>query len=229
MIRLIVTTSWDDGSISDLKLAELLDKYRVKGTFYVPKTYLDTPLGKNDLKTLDKVHEIGAHTLNHTVLTKIPLAEADKEIRGSKTYLEDLLGHRLTMFAYPKGCYNQYLKKLVADCGFIAARAVIYQGFALPRDLFAWGVTALTSNMSPLFNLRTCLNSRISVKSLLDWELRARLLFDLALNKGGIFHLFGHSHEIEEELAWGKLERLLKHISGRNGVSYLTNGEALSR
>jgi len=32
----IVTTSWDDGHPSDLKLAELLREYDVPATFYIP-------------------------------------------------------------------------------------------------------------------------------------------------------------------------------------------------
>ena len=31
----IVTTSWDDGNKLDLKLAALLDKYGLVGTFYI--------------------------------------------------------------------------------------------------------------------------------------------------------------------------------------------------
>lgn len=32
--QLIITTSWDDGHPLDLKIAELLDKYGINGTFY---------------------------------------------------------------------------------------------------------------------------------------------------------------------------------------------------
>ena len=50
MSRLIVTTSWDDGSIQDLKLGELLMKYGIKGTFYIPRSSKRiTPMQKVDL------------------------------------------------------------------------------------------------------------------------------------------------------------------------------------
>lgn len=105
MSKLIVTTSWDDGSKLDLKLAELLEKYGVKGTFYIPKAHLDDPLGRDDLRVLDKVHEVGAHTLNHVDLTKASLLQAKEEIGGIKAYLEDILGHTIYMFCYPYGKY----------------------------------------------------------------------------------------------------------------------------
>ena len=34
----IITTSWDDGHPLDFKLAELLNKYNLKGTFYIPRS-----------------------------------------------------------------------------------------------------------------------------------------------------------------------------------------------
>ena len=35
MKKIVVTTSWDDGHILDLKLSNLLTKYNIKGTFYL--------------------------------------------------------------------------------------------------------------------------------------------------------------------------------------------------
>ncbi len=119
--NLIVTTSWDDGTITDLKLAELLEKYGVKGTFYIPK-FIENPLQKTDIVAIDKKFEIGAHTLDQPDLTKVSLAEAKRQIMSSKTYLEDLLGHGTSMFCYPSGKYNDTIKKIVKDSGFIAAR-----------------------------------------------------------------------------------------------------------
>ena len=39
-----ITTSWDDGHTLDLRLADLLDKYDLRGTFYVARDYLDERL-----------------------------------------------------------------------------------------------------------------------------------------------------------------------------------------
>ena len=93
----IVTTSWDDGSKLDLRLAELLEKHGVKGTFYVPRSYLDEPLQGSDIVALDEEFEIGAHTLHHVALTTIPPEEAKREIDSSKVYLEELLVFQLML------------------------------------------------------------------------------------------------------------------------------------
>lgn len=225
MSKLIVTTSWDDGSKLDLKLAELLERYDIKGTFYIPKSYLDNPLGKNEIRMLDKMHEIGSHTLSHVVLTVVSLEEARRQIDGSKRYLEELLGHRIYVLCYPKGCYSKDIKEVVRDCGFIAGRTCEHGSFDLPEDPYQWQITLHASNGSPLMSFRIWRRSGIPVSSLLDWERRAKLLFDLALEKGGVYHLWGHSWELERKNEWDKLERVLEYLSHRDGVRYMTNGE----
>lgn len=230
MSKLIVTTSWDDGSKFDLTLIKLLEKYGIKGTFYIPKTSLDNRLEKNDLMIIDKMHEIGAHTLNHVDLSIVPIDKAKTEIEGSKTYLEDLLGHDVSMFCYPYGRYNEDVKKIVKDSGFIAARTCDPRGFSLPQDPYQWCITLLASNGSPLTALKIWWKFHLwRVDALFDWESRAKLLFDLALGTGGVYHMYGHSAEFERKNEWDKLERVLDYISNREGVRYLTNGEVIKR
>jgi peptidoglycan/xylan/chitin deacetylase (PgdA/CDA1 family) len=70
--------------------------------------------------------EIGAHTITHPMLDTIPLADARREIRGSKRELEDRLGDRVRSFAYPFGFYDGAVCKLVEEAGFDSACAVHY-------------------------------------------------------------------------------------------------------
>jgi len=226
--KVIVTTSWDDGSELDQKLAGLLDRYHMRGTFYIPRSYLSNSLNAHQLKALDSRFEIGAHTLNHLVLTDISLKDARNEIEGSKAWLQELLGHGITMFCYPKGRFNQQVKDIVCNSGFRASRTCFYGNFDLPRDPFEWQISLHASDGSPLQILRTWYKSGISIKSLLDWEIRAKLLYDIALQRGGIYHLWGHSWEIEKNHEWGKLERVLSYLSGKDGVIYATNNEVFT-
>jgi len=226
MSKLIVTTSWDDGTITDLRLAELLEKYGIKGTFYIATSFLDNPLSKKAILALDKKVEIAAHTISHPDLTKVSLLEAEKEIKDSKTYLEDLLGHSISVFCFPYGRYNDTIKKIVKDAGFIGARTCQTGGFNLPQDPYQWHITLLASNGSPLMALKICRQFNLwKVSALLNWESRARLLFDLALQRKGIYHIYGHSAEFEENNEWDKLEEVLDYISNREGTQYLTNGK----
>lgn len=222
--KLVVTTSWDDGSILDAKLAELLEKHSVKGTFYIPRYFLGDALLKRDLLAIDQRFEIGAHTVHHVDLTRVPLVEARREVEDSKMYLEDVLGHSVYMFCYPNGRYNDHTRELVRSSGFIAARTCNHGNFDLPIDPYGWQITLHASNGSPLTTMKIWRKSGISIRSLIDWEIRAKLLFNLALESGGVYHLWGHSWEINNGRQWSKLERVLSHISARETVDYVTNG-----
>lgn len=228
MNKLVVTTSWDDGSELDLELSELLEKYGIKGTFYIPKSYLDNSLQGEGIMAIDEKFEIGAHGLNHVDLVALSPEEAKKEIQGSKAYLENLLGHSVSMFCYPKGRYTEDIKRLVRSSGFVAARTCAHGSFSPPEDPYEWHITLHASNGSPRITWKIWRTSGISARSLLDWETRGKLLFDLALERGGIYHIWGHSWEIDRHHEWPKLDRVLNYLSGREGVQYMTNGEVIT-
>jgi len=227
--NLAVTTSWDDGSVSDIKLSNLLEKYSLKATFYVTKSYsyLERPLTSEEIIELGRRHEIGAHTLIHPDLDKISIESAESEILGSKEYLENCLDREIKMFCYPRGRYTDEIKSIVKKAGFSGARTCNHGDFGILNDPYEWQITLHASNGSPLMTVRIWRMNHIPIRSLIDWEIRAKLLFDLALEKGGVYHLWGHSSEIENKDEWAKLERVFAYISGREGVNYLSNSECL--
>jgi peptidoglycan/xylan/chitin deacetylase (PgdA/CDA1 family) len=69
--------------------------------------------------------QIGAHTVNHPILARLDLDTAGREIAESRRYLEDLLGERVGLFAYPNGKpgsdYLPEQARLVESLGFEAA------------------------------------------------------------------------------------------------------------
>jgi peptidoglycan/xylan/chitin deacetylase (PgdA/CDA1 family) len=56
----------------------------------------------------------GAHTLNHPVLTSLPLGEAEREIAESKDRIEEQTGQPVEFFSYPYGRWNSALRDMVA-------------------------------------------------------------------------------------------------------------------
>ena len=97
---MILVTSWDDGNPADMKIADLLERHGLKGTFFVCINNREglPVMGKNDLRDLDGRFEIGSHTLNHTRLNSIHDNYIDKEISQGKKALEDILGHNVDGF-----------------------------------------------------------------------------------------------------------------------------------
>jgi peptidoglycan/xylan/chitin deacetylase (PgdA/CDA1 family) len=67
--------------------------------------------------------EFGAHSQTHPDLTAIPTAEAEWEIIGSKLVIEDMLGEKVNIFAYPYGKFDSSVKA-VAEKNYRAACSV---------------------------------------------------------------------------------------------------------
>jgi peptidoglycan/xylan/chitin deacetylase (PgdA/CDA1 family) len=226
---LIVTTSWDDGTTSDLKLSTLLEEFSINGTFYVSckSHYLERPLTLEEIRILGEKHEIGAHTVNHPRLDRLSIEEATREIVESKKYLEECLDRQVKMFCYPYGKHNEDLAKVVMKNGFLGARTCTPGLPTSPIDPYEWRISLHASNGSPRLTLRIRRMNRLSYVSIMDWERRAKELFDHAMETGGVYHLWGHSSELEKWQEWDKLRRVFQHIAHRPGVKYLTNADCL--
>lgn len=228
MKKIIVTTSWDDGHILDMKLADVLRKYNLSGTFYIAPENREVPsdkrLQKGQVQTLAHEFEIGAHTMTHPRLSEIPNEVAREEIQGSKTTLEQWTEKPVTSFCYPGGDFTATHKTLVRDAGFSLARTVERFRTDIPADPFEMPTTIHAyrhwSDVSPIFH-----ESGIShfYSYYRNWERLAMALFDRVVREGGVFHLWGHSWEIEKNGQWESLERVCDHISRRADVEYLTN------
>lgn len=81
---------------------------------------------------------IGAHTVNHPILSTIPISQAGREIADGKLALEKLLGAPVQLFAYPNGKpnldYQAAHVALVRELGFEGAVSTAWGG--RNRDLY---------------------------------------------------------------------------------------------
>lgn len=59
----------------------------------------------------------GAHTVTHTMLTRLPVEEAKGEITRCKKEIEEKLGQECTIFSYPDGKFNDGIIELVKEAG----------------------------------------------------------------------------------------------------------------
>lgn len=104
---------------------------------------VETPndLAKELILSWDNVKEMhsnginfGAHTVNHPILTKLPLEQAKWEITQSKMDIEKVLGTEILTFSYPNGDYSDELARFVSEKGFICAVSVVPSRLIKPRD-----------------------------------------------------------------------------------------------
>ena len=234
----IVTTSWDDGHPLDLKLADLLAERGLAGTFYASPRNRERPvLSPDDLRGLAERFEIGAHSLTHPDLRTLGPRELQGEVGGSRRELGDLLGRPVEMFCYPKGRFNARVRRAVAEAGFIGARTTRTLRLEPLRDPMRMPTTVRARDFPWHVWFAHAVRSRSAAGMAFmlgggrgrSWAELARLLFDRVLGRGCVWHLWGHSWEIEELGLWDELRAVLDHVAGREGVAYVPNGEALRR
>jgi peptidoglycan/xylan/chitin deacetylase (PgdA/CDA1 family) len=130
------TTSWDDGHPLDLRTAELLARYGLTGTFYVPMESEKETMAPTTIRQISSLFEVGAHTLYHVDLSTVSDRRAREEIMGSKAWIEDITGKRCAMFCFPKGHFRRRHLQFVKEAGYTGARTVelLSIGFPRPQD-----------------------------------------------------------------------------------------------
>lgn len=229
MTPVLVTTSWDDGHILDLRLAQLLKQYGIAGTFYIAphdiESKPDERLTDEQIETLSKDFEIGAHTMTHISLTEVPDEQARSEIAQSKAYLERVIGKPVLSFCYPRGLFAPRHVAMVRDAGFSYARTVKrFSREAAPAHTSPTTVNTYDhwSDIWPVMKIAR-FNPIRFFYLYHRWDRQAIALFDDVLKRGGVFHLWGHSWEVDKHGDWQRLERVLRYVGHRDGVHYTDN------
>jgi peptidoglycan-N-acetylglucosamine deacetylase len=237
--RIIVTTSWDDGDRADLRLAEMLQSRGMSGTFYVPvQPYGGRPaLTHSDLRDLvSEGFEIGAHTVNHKLLWDLPAKELAEEIDPCKPILEGILGSEVRMFCYPCGRYDANVIRAVKRAGYWGARTVRMLSTRLDFSPFEMPTTVQIMPHTKKAYIKNVLRARKvegaqvfvnHMASLGDWLRLSKELFDSILENGGMWHIYGHSHEIDKMGLWDELADILDYVAKRPGVAYVPNCELI--
>ena len=196
-----IFTSWDDGSKLDLRLASLLKKYNLQGTFFIPS---NCELSERQIKELGKDFEIGGHTISHPMDLK-QLSDYDlyDEISGNKRWLEYLLDREIDYFCYPRGRYNERVIRELKKVGFKKARTTIVGDISEPDevDLFRINTTIHVHPEKVEYHGR-------------NWVEVANEFWEKALNtENSQFHIWGHSWELTKFDLWDDLEQLFKNIT----------------
>lgn len=127
-----VVLTFDDGWHNQFLYAfPVLKKYDDTATFFVFTNSINRHnfLSWEELAQMSQAGmTIGGHTKSHPYLIGITDEKILKnEIAGGKETLEKALGHKVNLFAYPFGQYNDKIIKIVEEAGYIAARST-YRG-----------------------------------------------------------------------------------------------------
>ena len=234
----LLTTSWDDGHPLDMRLAAMLEKHRLTGTFYIPRDASTGTMSASHVRELSQKFEIGSHTLDHTFLDTVNDPVARLQIIDSKKWVEDVTGKPCTVFCPPGGKYADRDIDIIRAAGYRAMRSVELMSVDPPRDL-GGGLMLLPTTIHafpqpPQAYVRNALKRRnpsnlwryIVHGHALDWTRLAEAMLHLVATQGGVFHLWGHSWELETTAQWKRLDEVFQLMSiGARATKCVTNGE----
>lgn len=226
--RKAVTFSYDDCTVQDIRLVELLNQYGVKATFNVNSELLGRnnelirkgvkvrhdKLRASDIKRIYKGHEVACHTLTHPYLQEIEDEnEIIRQIEEDRKNLEKIVGYQICGMAYPGNGNNA---DRVAD--IIKNRTAIRYArttlssfcFDLQDNLYQFNPTVHHDDFDTLFRL-------------------GEEFVKLKTESPKLFYIWGHSFEFDVGDTWKIFEEFLKLISNQNDIFYGTNKEVLLR
>jgi peptidoglycan/xylan/chitin deacetylase (PgdA/CDA1 family) len=233
----LITTSWDDGQASDMRVAEILAARGLRATFYVfgraaaPEEL--SPAALHELMTMGM--EIGSHGISHVDFTRVSADVRRRELADSRSYLEDLLQQPIRAFCFPFGGFHPSMKAEVRAAGYSFARTTVSFRLSAP-DPELLPVTFLLRRQRPDIVVRHALKEG-NLQGLARWlrtfkgatdpaALTGKALRNLA--PGGVLHIWGHAEELEGDGLWPLLERVADELAAAATARCVTNGAVVN-
>lgn len=217
----VVTLSYDDGTVHDIRMVEILDKYGLKSSFHLNaaqffpedgvRERFDGRMKLSEAKKLyiDSGHEVAGHALNHPPLSVLTDPEIVYEVLEDRKILEREFGTIVRGFAYPYGALGGGCTQLLKSCGVRYARCSGRTGGFLypPAD---W-----------LQISSTCHHKAENLMELAQKFVEAKPPY----HRNMMFFMYGHSYEFNRDDNWEVLEKFAAYIGGREDIWYATPGE----
>jgi peptidoglycan/xylan/chitin deacetylase (PgdA/CDA1 family) len=213
--------SYDDGTIHDRRLVQLMNKYHLIGTFHLNSNKLssDNPfnyLEKAEIKSLYKGHEVSVHTANHPNLPDISKNEVVVEIVEDRKELERLMGYSVRGMSYPFGNTNDVVVETISELGIEYARTVsdTYH-FAIPSDFLRWHPTVHQF-------AKAYWEPNQPEKDSKELDAFYKVISDfLATKELAVLDIWGHSWEMgNNDEKWNETEKFFALLSKQSTIYY---------
>jgi hypothetical protein len=228
--KAFVTTSWDDGLRTDLRLVELGHKYRIPMILFVaPRHSNGRAMTSAELSEVARVVDIGSHTLTHTPIDDCDPEVARERVLAGRAFLEETLGRPVPHFALVGGRYTS------------DNLAAIASSFESVRSTHAFNLRRPSHGELVRPSLQIRFTGRTHPLKML-WEAFAQLSLSgfvrvasrIASGEGQhdmigavpricsareiYLHLWGHSEDVDKSGAWATLESLFALLNAVNMI-----------
>lgn len=212
-----VTFSYDDGVLSDEKLASIFNRYGMKCSFnlnsglyptepFIYDNHFTVYRHKSAVQPFYRGHEICMHGTKHLNPVGLSDAELDIEFRDDKTALERAFGTEIIGGAYAYGAYDDHAVEYLRNLGIRYCRTV-----EASRSL---QVTGDLLKLKP-----TCHHKEEALFDLIDEFLKTEA------DTPQILYIWGHAYEFDGDENWERIEKACSLLAGKPDVLYGTNTE----
>ncbi len=223
-----LTLSYDDGSVYDIPLTEILNRYGIKATFNITGAPF-TRDGDGWHMTAEQVresilaggHEIAVHGQRHIAPGCVTAVEGINDILECRKTLERVFGGIVRGMAYPDSGITRLVGGVTLEDieAYIKMMGIVYSRtlgcdncrFEMPSDWLRWMPSAHHTNPK-LFEYLELFLKNDNPEAPPKGEPK-------------LFYLWGHSFEFDKNNNWDLIEEFCKTISGREDIWYATNIE----
>ncbi|MBR5445636.1 MAG: polysaccharide deacetylase family protein [Clostridia bacterium] len=214
-----LTLSYDDGSMHDKRLIEILSANGLKGTFNINSGLFADKPGQWRMTAEESIalytstgNEVAVHGAKHLSLAEVDSAMAVNDVLADRIALEKLLGRPVKGMAYANGSFSDSVVDILKTCGILYSRTVVStEKFDIPTDWLRLPATCHHANPR-LMEL---------AKQFIEQE-SGRYFW---ANTPRLFYLWGHSFEFAENNNWHIIEEFASYTGNRTDVWYATNME----
>jgi hypothetical protein len=204
-----LTTSWDDGTIHDRRLVEILNRHGLKGAFNLNSGRLGRKvrswheiIAAAEVQALYAGHEVACHGVTHPSLQELADDQIRAELLEDRRSLERLVGYPVRGLALPNGSWDRRVLRIAKECGLVYSRPTTrHDNFFLPLDFMDWHTTA---------------HHKTDLTSL--WK-----KFSACRRPAKLFYLWGHSYEFDNDQNWPLIEDFAALAGPSEKVWHATN------
>ena len=217
----VLTLSYDDGVVQDIRFMEILNRHGLKATFnvntgmFIPEdTVRERFHGRMKLSEAKQLyigsgHEVAVHGLTHPFMEKLSQPELLTEVLEDRKNIEQHFGTMARGMAYPYGTYSQEVVDALKKCGICYARtAKTTENVRFPQNWLEWDFTCrhIDRNFMAL--------AKRFVEEGIHYEADAWL-----------FSVYGHTYEFDLDKNWELIEEFAQLVGGREDIWYATSIE----
>ena len=217
----VLTLSYDDGVVQDIRLIDILDKHGLKGTFnintgrYLPEdAQRETYYGRMKLSEAQALfqnspHEVAVHSLTHPFLETLKKPQILVEILEDRKNIEAQYGRLARGMAYPFGTYSDAVLEALEAAGICYSRTTkSTKEFKFPENWLTLHPTCHHKS-AQLMELAKTFVEESPRYSAGNW----------------LFYVWGHSYEFDNDDNWNVIEEFAAYTGGREDIWYATNIE----